>query len=171
MTEDKFQQLVQNHPDLFEKAGDVEFSIDDGWFIIVDILCRLISNRLENAKSRLKYALENPDAKMGKTIAELEVVVNAEREDLPTLTQIKEKFGGLRFYHNGGSSAIDNYVSFAESMSYRTCEVCGNPGQSRNEGWIKVLCDAHHREREEKNNPGFYPSRKRNFDPKLVEEN
>lgn len=151
MNDDIYQQLQQNHPSLFQKSGDVEFSIGDGWVDIIDVLCGLISNRLENAKQRLKYALENPDAKFNESIAELETIVADELEKLPTLAQVKEKFGGLRFYINGGSDEVHNYIDFAEAMSYHTCEECGAPGESRNEGWIKVLCDSHHKEREEKN--------------------
>jgi len=57
--------------------------------------------------------------------------------------QIKEKFGGLRFYYNGGDSTVKGIVAMAEAMSYRTCEVCGNVGEQRGGGWIRVLCDEH----------------------------
>lgn len=165
MTDEKFQQLVQNHPDLFQKSGDIEFSIDDGWFHIVDLLCRYISNDLDRAKRRLKYALDNPDAKI-EPVAILENRVAEELEKLPTLVQVKEKFGGLRFYYDGGNATINAYVEFAEGMASRTCEVCGSPGKSRNTGWIKTLCDKHHKEREEKNNENgksFQFSRNKNL--------
>ena len=60
-----------------------------------------------------------------------------------TASQVKEKFGGLRFYTNGYTDVIGAMISIAESMSYRTCEVCGNPGRSNNYGWISTLCDTH----------------------------
>jgi len=170
MTEDKFEQLVRNHPELFQKAGDIEFSVGDGWFTIIDTLCGLISYRLENAKRRLKFSLENPDAKFVSPVAELEADVETLRASLPTLVQVKEKFGSLRFYYDGGDAETQNYVSFAEALTYHTCEICGAPGKARNDGWVKVLCDAHQKEREEKNNPGFYPSRKQKTDPKLSDE-
>jgi hypothetical protein len=168
MTEDKFQQLVCDHPDLFQKAGDIEFSIGDGWFTIINTLCGLISHDLENAKSRLKYALENPNAKMGESVADLEKKVAEEYDNLPTLTQIKEKFGSLRFYYDGGKEDINSYVHFAESMTCHTCEVCGSPGQRRNDGWIKVLCDKHHKETEV---PDVVSFGKSNAGPKLSDEN
>jgi len=58
-------------------------------------------------------------------------------------TQVKEKFGTLRFYYDGGDSAIDGMVRMAESMSGVTCETCGNKGQLRGEGWIYVSCLEH----------------------------
>jgi hypothetical protein len=62
---------------------------------------------------------------------------------------VKEKFGGLRFYTNGYTDVINGMISMAESMSYRTCEVCGSPGRSNNYGWISTLCDTHRLERGE----------------------
>lgn len=66
------------------------------------------------------------------------------------IKQIKEKFGGLRFYIGNGSEEIFNIISKYESLSYETCEVCGEPGQNRNDcgwggrGWYKTMCDDHY---------------------------
>ncbi len=55
--------------------------------------------------------------------------------------QIKEKFGGLRFYVGGNyNAAIDDLISQAEQESIRTCEHCGEPGTRRSGGWIVTLC-------------------------------
>ena len=64
--------------------------------------------------------------------------------------QIKEKFGGLRFYYNGGDEVIDNMVDSAEMTADKTCEMCGKPGEKRGGGWIKTLCDEHDAERKAK---------------------
>lgn len=59
------------------------------------------------------------------------------------VNQVKEKFGGLRFYveniPEGGNEVILKY----ESLSYKTCEECGKEGQLRSGGWMKTLCDEH----------------------------
>ena len=56
--------------------------------------------------------------------------------------QIKEKFGGLRFYITEGSDAVYARISQAEKESYQTCEVTGKPGQLRTDiGWWTTLCD------------------------------
>jgi hypothetical protein len=73
--------------------------------------------------------------------------------------QIKEKFGGLRFYYDmgqieGDSSMSDEQVNAemllihdivveAESKSNRTCEVCGEPGAHSKTRWVKTLCTHH----------------------------
>lgn len=60
-----------------------------------------------------------------------------------TVFQVKEKFGGLRFYIGNGSDEIFSRIHEAEVDSYKTCEVCGKPGRERGGGWIRTLCDEH----------------------------
>ena len=76
------------------------------------------------------------------------------------ITQVKEKFGGLRFYYayievgelkeHYRAPDFDAMVDFAEGMSYCMCETCGNPAETRPGGWVETLCDEHYEEREEK---------------------
>jgi len=146
MDEQKFEDLAKRHPDIFQKSGDFEFSIGDGWYGVIDTLCGMLSYRLESAKSRLKYAIENPDAHFNVPISALEKDVADALEELPTISQVKEKFGTLRFYTDGGTTEMNNYIDFAEAMTAHICEECGAPGKSRSGGWIKVLCNEHHRE-------------------------
>lgn len=56
--------------------------------------------------------------------------------------QVKEKFGGLRFYINGGTDEIFNRITEAERKSYEICEETGKPGKLRTDiGWHRTLCD------------------------------
>jgi hypothetical protein len=60
--------------------------------------------------------------------------------------QIKEKFGGLRFYYAGGTgndARIDELIAQAERVAAQTCELCGAPGRARGTGWIRTVCDEH----------------------------
>jgi len=64
------------------------------------------------------------------------------------ICQIKEKFGGLRFYIYEGSDEIHARISKAENQSYEICEVTGKPGQLRTDlGWIETLCDEEYEKR------------------------
>lgn len=55
--------------------------------------------------------------------------------------QVKEKFGGLRFYYSGGSQEVHSLVDKAESDSYNICENCGTRDNVTSEGsWILTLC-------------------------------
>ncbi len=62
--------------------------------------------------------------------------------------QVKEKFGGLRFYaevyrdHDRSLQAFE-LIHKAEAASFTICEVCGQPGSRREGGWIRTLCDVH----------------------------
>jgi hypothetical protein len=61
--------------------------------------------------------------------------------------QVKEKFGGLRFYINEGSDEIYDRIRIAEELSYKTCEVCGIEGKIRgNLRWWRTLCDTYYEE-------------------------
>jgi hypothetical protein len=56
--------------------------------------------------------------------------------------QVKEKFGGLRFYINEGTDEIHQRIGQAELESMKTCEITGRPGKLRTDiGWYRTLCD------------------------------
>jgi hypothetical protein len=55
--------------------------------------------------------------------------------------QVKEKYGGLRFYTEGGTDAVFDLIDQAENLSLKTCERCGEPGTVRDEGWVYIMCD------------------------------
>jgi hypothetical protein len=63
------------------------------------------------------------------------------------ICQVKEKFGGLRFYINSAPDEVHKLIREAENKSLEICEVCGNPGKQRNGGWIKTLCEEHDKNR------------------------
>lgn len=147
----EFEEFAKKYPDLVQKSEQEYIGVGRGWHHIIDALFGALSNDVERARYQLKYALENPDSKYIKTIPEYESDLSDALKKLPTIVQIKEKFGGLRVYTNGATETHQAYIDFAAAMASRTCEVCGSPGESRNSGWIKTLCDTHHKEREELN--------------------
>ena len=64
------------------------------------------------------------------------------------VTQVKEKFGGLRFYINGGSDEIYDKITKAEKLSHETCELCGKKGELRTKiRWFTTLCDEHYEQK------------------------
>jgi hypothetical protein len=126
------------------------FECGDGWYNILDVLCAYLTNDYNNAKNSYEYTLGNlGKPKWDKTLTTQEEVdlaktkMDAAEELVPTASQVKEKFGGLRFYTNGATDKHHNYISFAESMSYCTCEECGAPGKRYTDGWHQTLCDIH----------------------------
>lgn len=55
--------------------------------------------------------------------------------------QVKEKFGGLRFYIDGGSDEAYDLIDDAADRSTSICEECGEPGMVRGHRWVRTLCD------------------------------
>lgn len=130
------------------------FECGSGWYTIIDTLCGLLTSEYNQAKESYEFLKENFENggvmpwKGGKEITaeeveEKRIAMEEARKRIPIASQVKEKFGGLRFYVNNANDEHYHYIYFAESMSYRTCEECGAPGQTYHMGWYRTLCDKH----------------------------
>lgn len=67
---------------------------------------------------------------------------NKNDEDKIQVLQVKEKFGGLRFYVNIEPQELTEMIRLAENASFETCEFCGtttNVGHTCS-GWITTCC-------------------------------
>jgi hypothetical protein len=123
------KHLETTYPQMFAgQYGGIECAA--GWWPIITSLCAGIQHHLD-WKNR-----------------QSEVVPQV------TVAQIKEKFGSLRFYYDGGDDEIGGMVTMAEAWASQACEECGAPGTSRGGGWIKTLCDTHHNLRESRKQSG-----------------
>lgn len=58
----------------------------------------------------------------------------------PRASQVKEKYGTLRFYLTSGIDEMYAIADNAESQSSVTCETCGKPGKIRGQGWYSTRC-------------------------------
>lgn len=66
-------------------------------------------------------------------------------EDPLQIVQIKEKFGGLRFYVHQRTDEANALIDAAEERSYAICEACGEPGEAKSVGgWCATYCPKHH---------------------------
>lgn len=130
MSPEKDLLLRQRYPKIFKTSTHNDEPLDmwgfecgDGWFELINALCSKIQSHVDWRSKNIQdiEALEN-----------LQVVAE----------QIKEKFGGLRFYVRGGDDSTDAFISFAETMSTKICETCGNLGKQQSvSGWIHTACD------------------------------
>lgn len=117
------RKLLTDYPTLFSSTR-FYFGVGDGWYPLINALCACIENDI-------KY----------NRMPEVEVM------------QVKEKFGGLRFYVNGGDDRTLAYISMAEAVSFTMCEVCGDTRDIHyTSGWIKTLCKKHYDEHGGNNN-------------------
>lgn len=127
------KKLFEKYPELYTykgtdgKSSDMThygFSHGDGWFNIIDCLSATISDTMKRHPARKHLKPEEFDETVQVRV-----------------TQVKEKFGSLRFYVDNGSPEVYSVITMAEMMSSRTCETCGSPGTRRSGGWVKVRCD------------------------------
>ena len=116
----KNDEFFTKYPEFFNRQ--CEISTGDGWYNVLDALFRNIKWHVDH---KLKSDPEFP---------------------VPKIAQIKEKFGGLRFYYDGGDDTIKGMVYMAESWASQTCETCGERGSIRTGGWVRTLCDKHEAE-------------------------
>ncbi len=58
-------------------------------------------------------------------------------------SQIKEKFGTLRFYNTASTGWIPDIIDAAEHLSGSVCDQCGAPGKTGGQGWIATRCEEH----------------------------
>lgn len=59
------------------------------------------------------------------------------------IEQIKEKFGGLRWYTNFGTKEVYDIVDKYEELSFHTCIICGKEATHMSTGWICPYCEEH----------------------------
>ena len=143
--------LTERYPLFF---GKIKYAAcGDGWFDILDILCSEIDNNYRNDVRNYEWKLEEynqTDEEIAERIAKAPEHMHSqlqrpkEKPEKPVpliITDIKEKYGTLRFYIMGGCDADDGAISMAESMSGRICDICGNPGKTNSGGWITCRCE------------------------------
>jgi hypothetical protein len=118
------KRLEETYPKMFSQPyGGV--AVSQGWWPIIESLCT-------NIQSHTDWWNKNRET---RPVVE-QVVVE----------QIKEKFGGLRFYYSGGDDTVAGMVRMAEAWADTACEECGGIGKRRDGGWIRTLCDVHEAE-------------------------
>lgn len=125
------KHMKETYPEMFSNPYG-GFAVGEGWWPILESLCGQISHHVK-WKNEQKEKYNRGDGCPQVTVE-----------------QIKEKYGGLRFYYSGGDATVDGMVRMAESWASRSCEECGNIGISRSGGWIKTLCNEHEEKRQEK---------------------
>jgi hypothetical protein len=105
------QKLVERWPSWFNVNGDPletrmadGFAHGNGWFNIVWKLCEDLEPLVAEAEKATGRPFE--------------------------VLQVKEKFGGLRFYVSHRTDAILQRIEAPELESLRTCEMCRQAGEA-----------------------------------------
>ena len=126
--------LLVKCPEVFQGTSP-GFEIRAGWYRIVENLCYRINSYISHKN---RWRNNPPDALGSNSIQHTEPLSIC-------VDQVKEKFGGLRFYYTGGDAFIDGMVNMAEIWASQTCEICGERGAPRKKpsGWLSTLCEQH----------------------------
>ena len=143
------KQLIEKYPKIFHVRPGTEvqpfpmFGIEcgNGWYNTLNILCFQIQSYIDYREKFNQHIIEqnkkeDPEGQINQQML-LEYIPQV------VATQVKEKYGTLRFYYNGGDEHIDGMVTMAEAMSAMTCETCGNSGNLRGKYWLYTACDEH----------------------------
>lgn len=91
------------------------------------------------------------------------------------IVEIKEKFGGLRWYDGGipKDSKIFDIVNKYENLSYNICIECGKPAEWESNGWISPFCTECAQKMLDKDNKYYSKlaaSKNEEFKPILLED-
>ena len=115
---DKYSKIfINRHGDMMNTCMCWGLECDDGWYNLIDALC-----------SNLQW--------------------DTDKNDHPQIvaSQVKEKYGTLRFYTEQSDARQEGQIAFAEYLSGTICDVCGNPGSTNEDGWLQTRCPAHKKE-------------------------
>ena len=113
-------ELYEKYPKLFKQKNlpmnqtCMYWGIETGtgWYWLIDNLCSCIQS-----------------------------YIDANKKEQVEVVQIKEKFGGLRYYINRSDDLINGMIWLAEHCSWNICEKCGTTHNiTHTKGWIKTLC-------------------------------
>jgi hypothetical protein len=120
------EEIITKYPKIFEDyqgnpGRSNWYGVPDGWLPIIDKLCGAIQEYIDHHISYTKDGQYRPDQ--------------------VKCSQMKEKFGGLRFYTDGHDEVVDGMIKMAEYWCDHTCQDCSSEEDlGLTSGWISVLC-------------------------------
>ena len=131
MSPENDKKLCEKYPKIFAQRGGSMLetcmfwglAVGDGWYDLIDSLCLCLQHHADNAPLGTK-----PETYGWSEDAQA------------VAAQVKEKFGSLRFYTDGGDAVTYGMIQLAEVLSARICEDCGNKATVRTKGYIRNLC-------------------------------
>lgn len=160
MDQEKDEQLFKKFPLLYADNSVWGVSCGNGWYDIIeelsaklepliaalpnDCFCGFETNHPYHegvCKLCQEYAVKHPFYEW-KGEKQPQLVCDKFRSNRPRASQVKEKFGRLRFYMSSETVEMSNLIHKAEGLSYKTCEECGQPGSlDDSQYWLLTLCD------------------------------
>jgi hypothetical protein len=161
------EALCRVAPHLFaDRYGDMRstcmmwgFEVGDGWFQLLDkaamdlelLIVAYIKDHPEErnpfpwfmfGRYGIQWTICNPHRSVSRLIEWMAIELGLRNPDpwWPRASQVKEKYGTLRFYMTSGTDEMYAITDKAERQSSVTCEFCGKPGKLRGRGWLYTRC-------------------------------
>jgi hypothetical protein len=162
------EQLCRLAPHLFaDRYGDMRqtcmmwgFDTGDGWFELLKesalklepLIVAYIKDHPEKRNPfpwflmdswyGIKLSIQHPHLALCRFREWLQVALDLEDAQpwWPRVSQVKEKYGTLRFYMTSGTDEMYAITDKAESQSSTICETCGKKGKVRGRGWYYTRC-------------------------------
>jgi|SRR3982751_3212382 len=117
----EFPLLFQRNADIRSSAMGWGFECGDGWYHLI----RDVAEDLYPLVEKYREVVDEDGC-------------------YPVVTQVKEKYGTLRFYMSTATDEMHDIIDKYEELSVKTCEVCGNPGSiDHTKGWLSATCKEH----------------------------
>lgn len=157
-----FPLIFQNrYGDMRETAMCWGFECGSGWFSLIESLCTALMRpvdileaqlaALERVKTgtedwQIEAVKKHPDDYSDEAVIVLKSKIKEAKAHVPVASQVKQKYGGLRFYVRGATNDDYAKISFAEALSYKICEHCGRFDDEvlcYSAGWVSTLCPEH----------------------------
>ena len=146
MNKKNTEKLFNDFPEFFKHKDNLRaslmafgFECGNGWFDLIYNLCIDIKKYFLNEYEGIGYNNE-------KYYHEIPEHFN--------VLQVKEKFGGLRFYISSAPQYVHDIIREAELKSFHICEECGKENPEYKKGdkkyksfhrdrlpWVLTLCD------------------------------
>lgn len=122
------KELIKKYPRIFQmyegNPGGVNWGIPDAWIPVIDDLCGSIQSYIDYTS---RWDKEKQDWVHPQQV---------------TCVQMKEKFGGLRFYTNVADETVDGMIDLATYICSKICQHCGTrENLGKTNGWISICCE------------------------------
>lgn len=144
MTPEKQQKLFDEFPNLYSGLKYIECG--DGWYDLLYRLSAKLEATINNVSTCISCGHSSHVAGWCNEFVSPETVLEDElckcdNELYLCAVQVKEKFGGLRFYMSACNDDVEKAIREAEGEAAITCEICGASGKLRKPGWMSTWCD------------------------------
>lgn len=152
-------QLVKDYPSIYrDYYGDMSytcmcwgFACGNGWFHIINNLSEQIT-KVEK-KYKIEVIADQVKEKFGGLIFYYHIINNDKPwepsdfwfRNLMFNKKLIKQYWAInnirKIFWKTTEEKISHLVDKAETLSYKTCEVCSKPGTLESKGWASTLCD------------------------------